>query len=136
MKGQGLIETIYSVGILGLMLTGVVILILMVVASKKTQFDRGKATELGSMVMEETVNSSKNDGANFWTLSNVTNQTKAGFTGYTYSIGFTNIANNPTYPNCGNAGINDCAEVVVRVDWPGKNPQTITFNRFFSKNGN
>ena len=38
MKGQGVVEAIYAVGILGLVLTGVVVLILMTVASKKNDF--------------------------------------------------------------------------------------------------
>lgn len=135
MKGQGLVETIYAIGVLGLILTGVVILILMVVSSRKTDFDRGRATELGSLVMEEVVESSKSDPVNFWSLTNLTSKTKPEFVGYTYSVDFTNITGNVTYPNCG-VGITDCTEVVVKVDWQGKNPQSVLFNRFFNRNGN
>ena len=135
MKGQGTIEAIYSIGILGMVLTGVVILILMTITNKKNDFDRKKATELGTMVMEEQISSSKNDSNNFWNLTNIAGKTKPEFVGYVYSIGYSNISSNASYPNCGVTGVN-CAEVVVKIDWQGKNPQSIFFNRFFSKNGN
>lgn len=135
MKGQGIVESVYSVGILGLMLTGVVVLILMTVAAKKNDFDRKKAVELGTLVVEELVGESRNDVDNFWKQTDRQDLTKSGFTGYTYSIGFTNITANATYPKCG-VGVTDCTEVNVKVSWLGKNPQVIWFNRFFSKNGN
>ena len=135
MKGQGVIEAVYSVGILGLILTGALVLILMTVANEKNDFDRKKAGEMGTLVMEELVDKSKADANNFWTLTNTNNNTKAGYEGYIYSVGFTNISGDVNYPNCG-VGVTDCAEVVVRVDWQGKNPQSILFNRFFTKNGN
>lgn len=136
MKGQGIIEVVYSVGILGLMLTGVVILMLMVVASKKNDFDRKKANELGTIVMEELIDNSKNDVIGFWSLVNLTGKTKPEYVGFTYSVGFTNITANATYPNCGLAGVTNCAEVNIKIDWQGKNPQSVFFNRFFIKNGN
>ncbi len=131
MKGQGIIEAVYSVGILGLLLTGVVILILLSVASKKNDFDRKKATELGTLVIEDLINKSQND-ATFWNLTEI-NDSNSNFSGYTYNVGFTNVTNNLAYPNCG-VGKTDCAEVNVTVNWEGKNPQKMTFNRFFSKN--
>ena len=135
MKGQGLIETVYSMGILGLMLTGVVILFLLTINSKKNDFDRKKATEIGTLVMEDLVDSNKNDKVNFWSLTPQTNGIKSGFDGYVFSIGFSNITSNSIYPNCG-IGVTDCVEAVVRIDWQGKNPQSMWVNRFFTKNGN
>jgi len=135
MKGQGIVEAVYSVGVLGLMLTGVVILILMTVTSKKSDFDRKKATELGTLVMEEQVDNSKNNINSFWELINISGKTKVEFTGFSYSIGFTNVTGNANYPNCG-VGVTNCTEVSVKVDWLGKNPQSMYFNRFFSKYGN
>ena len=135
MKGQGLIEAVYSMGILGLVLTGVVVLFLMTVASKKTEFDRKKATELSSLVLEELVDSSKNDKSNFWILNGTQNSTKSGFDGYVYSVGFTNVYNDSDYPNCG-VGVTDCANAIVKIDWQGKNPQSMSVSRFFTKNGN
>jgi len=133
MKGQGIIEAVYSIGVLGMILTGAVVLILMASSFKKSDFDRKKATELGTMVIEELIYSSKND-VNFWNLDNTTDMTKAEFANYTYSTEFTNITGNVNYPNCG-VGVTDCAEAKVTVNWEGKDPQQIVFNRFFTKNG-
>jgi len=105
------------------------------VASKKSDFDRKKATELGTLVMEEQVDNSKNNINSFWELINIYGKTKVEFTGFSYSIGFTNVTGNANYPNCG-VGVTNCTEVSVKVDWLGKNPQSMYFNRFFSKYGN
>jgi len=129
------VEAIYSVGIIGLILTGVVVLILMTVSNRINDFDRKKASELGAILVERQIYNSKSDTVEFWKLNSVSNLTEVGFTGFTYSIGFTNIFANPDYPNCG-VGVTNCAEVVIRVDWQGKNPQTMWFNRFFTKDGN
>lgn len=134
MKGQGIIEAVYSVGILALMLTGVLVLILMSISSKRNDFDRKKAVELGTLVMEEQIENSRNDQLSFWNLTNLSDEIKPEFSGFTYSVGFTNITGNANYPNCG-VGVTDCAEMVVTVDWQGKNSQSKTFNRFFIKNG-
>lgn len=134
MKGQGIIEAIYSIGVLGMVLTGVLVLILMTSTYKKNDFDRKKAMEMGTMIVEELINKSNNDQQNFWNLNNTLNQTKTGFDNYIYSVKFTNITNDVNYPNCG-VGVTNCAEVEVKIDWQGKNPQSLTFNRFFIKNG-
>jgi len=132
-SGQGVIESVFSVGVLGLLLGGAIVLIVMGISSRKTSFDRKKATELAAMVTEELISESRNDPEEFWQFSNVTNQSKSAFGGYTYSIGFSNISANATYPNCG-IGKTDCAEVVIGIGWSGKTAQTLYFNRFFSKN--
>lgn len=134
MKGQGIIEAVYSIGVLGLILTGAIVLIVMTSSYKKSNFDRKKATEMGTMVIEELISSSKNDQVNFWKLTNVVDQTKTDFVNYNYSVDFTNITNDVNYPNCG-VGVTNCAEVVVKINWQGKNPQSMTFNRFFIKDG-
>jgi Tfp pilus assembly protein PilV len=131
-KGQGIVESIFSVGVLGLILTGVVILVVMTLSSKKTSFDRKKAVELGEIVMEEIVANSINDKESFWSLANVSETENPDFKDYHYTVTYTPISGNPAYPNCGVGGIN-CAEVEVRVSWQGKNAETLIFNRFFSR---
>lgn len=133
MKGQGIIEAVYSIGVLGMILTGAVVLILMSSTLKKSDFDRKKATEMGTMIIEELIYNSKND-VNFWNLNNSADLTKTDFPNYTYSTEFTNITGNVSYPNCG-VGVTDCAEAKVIINWDGKVPQQIIFNRFFTKNG-
>lgn len=117
-----------ALGILGLVLSGVVVLIVMTLSNKKSSFDRRKATELGSMVMEELISRSQDDVYNFWKLKSSVGSTRVGFKGYSYSIGMTNI----TTGGCG-IGKTDCAEVVIEVGFSGKTPQSIYLNRFFSK---
>jgi Tfp pilus assembly protein PilV len=127
-KGQGIIESIFALGILGIILSGVVILIIMTLSNKKNSFDRERATELGTIVMEELVSQSQDDEGNFWKLNGSIGNTRGGYEGYVYNIGVTNITTN----GCG-VGVTNCAEVVVGVGYSGKTPQTVYFNRFFSR---
>ena len=130
-KGQGVIESVFAVGILMVVLTGAVMLITFGVNNRRVSFDRRKAMELATLVTEELVSNSQSDSENFWKFvyAKTTPQLKSGFEGYTYSIGFTNI----TTDGCG-VGKTDCAEVVISIGWSGKETQTLHFNRFFSKN--
>lgn len=130
-----MVEAIYSVGIIGLILTGVIVLILMTISNRINDFDRKKASDLGAILVERQIYNSKYNTAEFWKFNNIINETETDFNGFKYSIGFTNIFANSDYPNCG-IGVTDCAEVVIKVDWQGKNSQTMWFNRFFTKNGN
>lgn len=133
-RGQGVVESVFSVGVLILLMGGAVILIIMGISNRNASFDRRKATELANLVVESQISLSKNYPEIFWTLDNSGNSlTMAGFENYKYSVGFTNISNSTDYPNCG-IGVTDCAEMVVKIDWSGKNPQSLYFNRFFSKN--
>lgn len=134
-RAQGVVESVFAIGVLGLLMGGAVILIVMGVNNRQTGFDRRKAMELITIVSEELIAKSQNDPEHFWLYENngVGDLTKDGFAGYTYAVGYTNVSGDPSYPTCGEAGKIDCAEVWIRVDWPGKEPQSITVNRFFSK---
>ncbi len=139
-KGQSMIEMLFSVAIITIVLGGVVILMLNVIASRTKGMDRKKATRLAELTIERLI-SEKNDNPDlFWTLSPISNQTTTDdeFSNYSYSIGYTNIANDANYPKCGlnNLGVavTSCAEAVINVTWQGKNPESISFNRFFTKN--
>lgn len=131
-RGQGMVESVFAIGILGIMLTGAVILVLSGVSNRKVGFDRRKATELATLVTEELVAESKNNQEDFWKLADVASSQKNGFEGYTYLIDFTNITGNASYPGCG-VGVTDCVEVLIQVDWQGKEPQSLKFNRFFTR---
>jgi len=132
-KAQGVIESVFAVGILALLLTGAVILVIMGIANRRSSFDRRKATELASITIEELISISQNNPEEFWRLTNVSNLRKDGYDGYSYSISFTNVSGDINYPQCG-VGKTDCAEAVVSVGWSGKTEQSLYFNRFFSKN--
>jgi len=127
-KGQGIMEGVFAIGVIGLIMSGVAVLILMTLSSNKNSFDRRKATELGAVVMEELISQALNDANSFWQLTGSTNNTRSGYDGYVYNVGMTNI----TINGCG-VGKTDCAEVVVEVGFSGRSPQSIYLNRFFSK---
>lgn len=129
-KAQGVVESVFSIGILGLLLSGAVVMIIMGISNRRSSFDRRKATELASIAMEDLIVRSQNSPEEFWSFNNVSGLSKDGFQGYSYSIGFTNVVDGV---KCG-VGKTDCAEVVVGIGWSGRNPQTLYFNRFFSKN--
>lgn len=132
-KGQSLVELIFSVGIIVLVLTGVVVLVSNVLGARTKALTRKKATELATLVVEDLVNKSKNSPDIFWTLTNEAGVTNPDFPGYNYSIDFTNISVGQSgYPNCG-IGETNCAEAVVSVGWSGKTPESVMFNRFFFK---
>lgn len=125
-------ESVFAIGILGLMLTGSVILILMGVNNRKVGFDRRKATELATLVTEELVAESRSIPEIFWNLNDRNIKNRDGFDGYTCLVKFVNITNDIKYPTCG-VGVTDCAEVIIQVDWQGKEAQSLEFNRFFTK---
>lgn len=134
-KAQSIVESVFAIGVLGMLLGGAVILIIMGVNNRRVGFDRKKAIEMINILTEELVSKSQNDPEHFWLYENngVSGLTRDGFEGYTYSIGYTNISGNADYPGCGDSGKINCVEVIVTVDWPGKDPQTTSVSRFFSK---
>lgn len=134
-KGQSLVEVVFSGGIIMVTLTGAVVLLLNLINQRTKGYDRGRAMQLGEKVMEQMVEEKKNDAGQFWRLQNRSNQTASGFSGYVYSVDFTNVANNPSFPNCG-VGITDCANVVVSVGWSGSMGESgVLLQRFFYLNG-
>jgi hypothetical protein len=135
-SGQGIIEAIFAIGLLGLIMTGAAIAVITTISNRNVSFDRRKAVELASLVTEQLISQSKDSAGTFWQLTSVSGQEwPVGYDGYTFSVGFTNIYNLVKYPNCG-VGKTDCAEVVIGIGWSGKDPKTTYFNRFFSKNDN
>ena len=132
-KGQGVVESVFAVGILAILLGGAVILVVLGISNRQKSFDRRKATELATIVTEDLISQSQNSPEEFWQFNNVGGLYKDGFQGYSYSIGFTNITGDANYPQCG-VGRTDCAEVVIGIGWSGKTTESLYFNRFFSKN--
>lgn len=134
-KGQGVVESVFAIGVLGMLMGGAVILIVMGINNRQVGFDRRKAMELVTILTEELIAKSQNNPETFWLYqgNGSVGLTKNEFVGYTYSIGYTNINGNLSYPNCGESGKVNCAEVTIKIDWQGKNPQSLTVSRFFSK---
>jgi len=133
-RGQGVLELVVAIGVISLVLGGVVTLLIQVMGARGRSFDRKKATRLSSIVMESLVKEKENDPEAFWQLNSRMNETMAGFSGYVYSVGFTNVINGF---GCGTddlgVGVTDCAQVTLDVGWSGSSDQSVRFTRFFSK---
>ena len=129
-KGQSLVELVFSIAVIVLVLSGVVVLVINVLGSRTKAFDRKRATRLAELVTEQLVDQKENDPVIFWQLSPIINMTNSStdYQGYTYSVGFTNVVGG----SCG-VGITDCAEAVLSIGWSGKTNQVLIFNRFFTR---
>lgn len=140
-KGQGLIELVFAIGVIGLVITGVVSLMVTSLRSRTADFDRKKASELGQKVMEGLIETKKtkpeefwNTSSSFWLTNIVTNQTMVGFPNYYYSVGFTQNSNASSGFICDDVGFN-CADATVGVGWSGARiGEDLKFTRFFTRN--
>ena len=131
-RGQSIVELIFSIVLVGLVLTGVVSLI---VKSSGGQTDSGlrdKAVNLSKLVMERIVADSKDSTSGFWSRSGnlVNSQSEDGYPGYLYAVNY-------TVDNLGNCdsstdGRVRCITVTVTVGWQG-GEEDVTFSRFFSR---
>jgi type II secretory pathway pseudopilin PulG len=133
-----MIELVFSIALVIIVITGIVILMVNTVSSKNKGFNRKKAAELAEIVMEDLVNQKKNNPDEFWLLNNVSPRRwpSTEFDNYFYSVDFTNIIDASI--GCGNA-TTDCTEVVVSIGWSGGSGganQNANFSRFFSRKGN
>ncbi len=129
-KGQGIVESVVAVGILMMVLTGTVLLVSFGLSNRKTGFDRRKANELATLVMEEQTGRSISSPEEFWQNTNYSTdpETKPGYEGYSYTI---NLSENDA-SGC-DPTINDCALVVVNIGWSGKETQNLKYEKFFYK---
>lgn len=133
-NSQGVVESVVAVGILMMMLTGTVLLVSFGLSNRKTGFDRRKANELATLVMEEEVGKSISNPGEFWQFSYITDpQTRLGFGGYSYTLNYSTINSDPDYPNCIGGQRPNCAQLVVNIGWSGKETQNLKFERFFSR---
>lgn len=135
-KGQSLVELVFAVGIIILVVTGMIVLLINTMGAKSKGFDRKKAVQMAEIIMEDLVSQKKNDADNFWLLNSKETSDFDGlddqFPGYICDVDFVNVFNDSDYPNCG-IGKTDCAEATITIEWQGKEPQSIIFNRFFTK---
>ncbi len=123
-KGQGVVEVVFSIGVVLLILSGVVILMVNTFGAKNKGFDRKKATQLAQMIIEEKVAERDNSPETFW--SNIENGVKEerltkedGFAGYFYNVTYIKIDD-------------DSGRVEVDV-WMDGRDEKVTFERFFGR---
>ena len=123
-KGQSIVDLIFSIGIITLVLTGVLVLIVSTAKIKRISLERQKAVELSQLLIEKKTLEIKENKQVFWeglgSLTNKTGTIEPNFPGYNYDI---------SYNGCGG---NSC-KVIFTVNW-GDN-QKISVEKFFSKQG-
>jgi type II secretory pathway pseudopilin PulG len=125
-KGQSIIELIFAIVVVGLVLTGVVSLVVKSSGGQTKSTARDRAVALSRIVMEEKVAESKNTPTTFWQKTSVSGGTKTGFSGYTYSVSYTDVTD-------GGCTSSTCVEVVVTVNWQEATAQSVVFRRFFTR---
>jgi len=125
-RGQSLIDLIFSVGIIILVLSGVVVLMVHSVSIKTRSFDRKTASRMAEVVMERMVLAKENDPVGFFgktVYEKTVPETLDEFPGYSYLIVFND------YP----CSFHSCVKVEVTVTWAGQTDQTIKLDRIFSR---
>lgn len=125
-RGQSLVDMIFSVGIIILVLSGIVVLMVNSVSIKTKGFDRKTASRMAEVVMEGMVSAKADDPVGFFgktVYATTVDKTLSEFPGYSYSIGFGD------YSGC----TPSCVMVTVTVKWPGQTEQIFKLNRVFSR---
>jgi len=124
-KGQSLIDVIFSMGIVVLVLTGVIVLVVSTAKVKRLAFERQKAIELSQLLIENKVLESKNDQINFWN-GGYSNDDKpvsdfGEFSGYQYTIN--------SNPSCNDQSCN----LTFTINWGDS--QSLSVERLFLRKG-
>ncbi|HPT66318.1 MAG TPA: hypothetical protein PK257_03360 [Candidatus Woesebacteria bacterium] len=127
-KGQSLIDVVFSIGIVVLVLTGVIVLVVSTAKVKRVAFERQKAVELSQLLIENKILESKNDPTAFWNggySSDDKPVTDFGddFDGYQYSID----------PGLGCTDKQSC-NLIFTVKWEGIG-QSLSVERLFLRKG-
>jgi len=122
-KGQSLIDVVFSIGIVVLVLTGVVVLIVSTAKIKTLSMERQKAVELSQLLMEAKTAEIR-ASFDFW------NNPPTGETQFVNYVDFdTDYFYNISWVDCND---NTC-KAIFTVKWG--NEQTLTVEKLFSKTG-
>lgn len=127
-KGLSIIDVIFSMGIVVLVLTGVIILIVNTASARRAAYERQKAVEFSQLLIETKVLEIKNDPVNFWNnLSNLSDQENknaesinSNFSGYLYNV---------EYKNC----VTSNCTIIFTVKWGDS--QELKVERLFLRKG-
>jgi len=131
-KGQSIVELVFAIGIVGLVLSGVVILIINTYGARNKSFERKKAVELAQIVGEDLLEVKKSDVESFWDKDSTfwatrldTDLSEARYPNYYYRL--SHAWDSSCSPQ------EDCALVTIRVGWSGREDMNVDFYRFFSR---
>jgi len=140
--GQGIVEIIFSIGVIAVVITGVVSLMINVLKTKTNSLKRERASEMSNVVVENLVGQKTLDekggisGGNFWS-GDVFNSIKNGvnlsgtlpeFEGYVYNVGFSQVIDDQ---KCKRDDIT-CAEARINIFW-NDGEDSLSVSRFFYK---
>lgn len=135
--GQGLIEVVFSIGVIVVVLTAVVSLVVASLHSRTSGYDRKKAAELGQKVIEQLIAGKQQQPEEFWNLGSSywsgnlnVGKTLAGYDGYTYTIGFVQTID-PAIGCPANPMM--CANATVGVGYSDNDNNNVVFTRFFNR---
>jgi len=131
-RGQSIVELIFSIVLVGLVLTGVVSLIVKSSGGQTESGLKDKAVGLSKIVMERIVADSKNPDSGFWSRNGneVNSESEDGYPGYLYAVNYS--VDNLGDCDSSTDGRVKCIEVTVTVGWQGGS-EDVTFSRFFSR---
>jgi len=128
-NGSGVVEIIFSIGVIAVVIVGVVTLVVNVMSTKSKSLKRKMAIDLSEIVVESLLQKKKNSFNEFWLLNPIGETSVSGFEGYVYTVGFTEVSGD----GCLNSQ-NDCANAVINITWDeGESSMSVT--RFFSRRG-
>jgi Tfp pilus assembly protein PilV len=127
--GQGMIEAVIAIGLLGLVLTGVVSLLISTMSSRNQSFERKKAAELASLVMERIYTLKNNDPDTFWAMTDENGKTDADYSGYTYDVKYTDKTGSGG--NCDTP--QNCVQVTVTVKWRADSSKSYVIEKFMTR---
>lgn len=116
--GQSILEVVFSIGIIALVVTGAVLLIINSVGLKNKSFQRKRAGEMASLIMEDLINQKQSNG--FDSLESKNNESWANFNGFSYSVEY-----DSTGLSC-----NNCTNAIVTINWA--DDAELVVSRFFS----
>ncbi len=128
-NGSGVVEIIFSIGVIAVVIVGVVTLVVNVMSTKSKSLKRKMAIDLSEIVVENLLQKKKNSFNEFWSLNSIGETSMPGFEGYVYTVGFTEVSG----VGCSD-GINDCANAVINIMWDG-GESSMSVTRFFSRRG-
>ncbi|MDD2483193.1 MAG: hypothetical protein PHE32_01630 [Candidatus Shapirobacteria bacterium] len=123
-KGQSLIDVIFSMGIVVLVLTGIIVLVVNTAKVKRLAFERQKAVELSQLLIEYKILESKSDSFSFWNGGSYGINNKdfgSDFSGYSYTINHDSGCNDQ---NC---------KITFTINWG--DGQSLSVERLFLRKG-
>lgn len=131
-KGQSIVELVFAIGVVGLVLTGVVLLVINTYGARNKSFERKRAVELAQIVGEDLLAVKKSDAESFWDTNSTfwqanlnTDLSNVDYPRYYYRLSHT------WSTDCSPS--TDCALVTIRVGWSGTQDMNVDFYRFFSR---